>query len=473
LTQIINRDGRDLVRLEDHLGPIQIVGGPTNDKLLISPNYIESPDNDPAITFTQLVSGRQRAGFWKFNDRQGRVDFASVERFNFLDKVVRTVGRPGSGNMGIAVESSAIQDEYKNLVTNFASSPIQPITFDARLLSSDFFFQGTWDTDQDGRLSPLDALVVINYLNRMGSGEDGGYIASYDVDRDGWVAPLDALIVINMINQSPQPLTMGGTLQHTKSDLNNDGVEEILLTGTVNNLPVLAVLNGVTGSLFTPPRYLSDVANVFATFVTTADLDGDGIQELITSSERGPATYTIWSYRNGQLVRLADREVSIAPGYIGGLRVAAGDINGDGKDEIVIGSGSGADSVVRSYDASGRLLTTYVIPSSFGRGGIQPRIGDFNGDGLADLFVASARRGQSQVAVFAGQANVPSTVEVGYLITDTFTDPSAIAPIDIALSDSDGDELDELYVWQLADGRNSDVRKWKYDEAVDAFFREF
>jgi hypothetical protein len=119
------------------------------------------------------------------------------------------------------------------------------------------------------------------------------------------------------------------------------------------------------------------------------------------------------------------------------------------------------------------LLTTYVIPSSFGRGGIQPRIGDFNGDGLADLFVASARRGQSQVAVFAGQANVPSTVEVGYLITDTFTDPSAIAPIDIALSDSDGDELDELYVWQLADGRNSDVRKWKYDEAVDAFFREF
>jgi hypothetical protein len=30
-----------------------------------------------------------------------------------------------------------------------------------------------------------------------------------------------------------------------------------------------------------------------------------------------------------------------------------------------------------------------------------------------------------------------------------------------------------LYVWQGIDGRNPEVRKWKYDKAVDEFFREF
>jgi hypothetical protein len=59
------------------------------------------------------------------------------------------------------------------------------------------------------------------------------------------------------------------------------------------------------------------------------------------------------------------------------------------------------------------------------------------------------------------------------LILETFTDPSSIAPIDLALADSDGDEMDELYLWQLTDGRNDDIRKWKYDKSVDEFFRDF
>ena len=55
------------------------------------------------------------------------------------------------------------------------------------------------DVDDDGSLTPLDALVVINDLNRS---DDSSRTENrfHDVDDDSQVTPLDALILINAIN---------------------------------------------------------------------------------------------------------------------------------------------------------------------------------------------------------------------------------------------------------------------------------
>jgi hypothetical protein len=62
------------------------------------------------------------------------------------------------------------------------------------------------DVRNDGAISPLDALVVINFLNMYGShalddevdGDRSQF--SLDVNNDGSVTPLDALLVINWLN---------------------------------------------------------------------------------------------------------------------------------------------------------------------------------------------------------------------------------------------------------------------------------
>ena len=54
------------------------------------------------------------------------------------------------------------------------------------------------DTSGDGIITPLDALLVINWLN--GSSPDDPPPENLDVDRDGRVIPLDALLVINYLN---------------------------------------------------------------------------------------------------------------------------------------------------------------------------------------------------------------------------------------------------------------------------------
>lgn len=58
------------------------------------------------------------------------------------------------------------------------------------------------DTNQDGMISPLDALMVINYLNRdPGEIRIAIYPSHLDVNQNGLIESIDALIVINELNR--------------------------------------------------------------------------------------------------------------------------------------------------------------------------------------------------------------------------------------------------------------------------------
>jgi hypothetical protein len=56
------------------------------------------------------------------------------------------------------------------------------------------------DVNNDGHVSPLDALIVINTLDEGPPVDGGMYI---DTNRDGQLSPLDALLVINELDNAP------------------------------------------------------------------------------------------------------------------------------------------------------------------------------------------------------------------------------------------------------------------------------
>jgi hypothetical protein len=62
------------------------------------------------------------------------------------------------------------------------------------------------DNNPDGVVSPLDALLVINHISRVGSGElpvpEQAVKHFVDVDGDNRVTPLDALLIINHLRES-------------------------------------------------------------------------------------------------------------------------------------------------------------------------------------------------------------------------------------------------------------------------------
>lgn len=83
----------------------------------------------------------------------------------------------------------------------------------------------------------------------------------------------------------------------------------------------------------------------------------------------------------------------------GGLDVASGDIDHDGTDEIIVGSGPGQVNEVRIFTQQGELLRSFSPYDTTFRNGIHVAAADLDGDGLAEI-VTVPRIGASDIRVF-------------------------------------------------------------------------
>ncbi|MEO8164753.1 MAG: putative Ig domain-containing protein, partial [Betaproteobacteria bacterium] len=83
--------------------------------------------------------------------------------------------------------------------------------------------ENPFDVNHNGSIEPLDALVIINYLNEKGAGRLPDVVTPpeflLDTNKDGSVTPLDVLLVINKLNQ-PAADREGGSVEFDMSTMN-------------------------------------------------------------------------------------------------------------------------------------------------------------------------------------------------------------------------------------------------------------
>jgi uncharacterized delta-60 repeat protein len=141
----------------------------------------------------------------------------------------------------------------------------------------------------------------------------------------------------------------------------------------------------------------------------TADVTGDGVLDFVVGpGPGGGPNVVVYDGKTG--AKVADLN-AFETSFTGGVFVAAADLNGDGKAEVVVTPDQGGGPVVVIYDgarlASGQneaaQLTRFLgIEDANFRGGARASAGDTNGDGTADLQVAAGFGGGPRVAVYDG-----------------------------------------------------------------------
>jgi uncharacterized delta-60 repeat protein len=211
-------------------------------------------------------------------------------------------------------------------------------------------------------------------------------------------------------------------------------------------------------TLFNSDQSVAFTVNAFPGFtggVRTAvgDFNGDGVADLVVGNgPGGPTQVRIFDGKTqAELFSVAPFEAS----FLGGVYVAAGDLTGDGRAELVVTPDEGGGPRIRVFDGNGfaPIADFFGIDDPNFRGGARAALADISGDGVVDLIVAAGFGGGPRVAVFDGTTVVGTTGDPQRLFNDIFVfEPTLRNGVFITGGDFDGDGFADLAAGGGPDG---------------------
>jgi hypothetical protein len=232
-------------------------------------------------------------------------------------------------------------------------------------------------------MSAHDGLILLKTFKSLDNAffPNGSFVRFYDAKgaraRNGFFAFEDGVT--------------GGALVY-RGDLNADGQgEKIVVNG-----PRLSIINSAGDYWY--DDYVLDPNAVANLNIAVGDLAGRN-SLLLSSPRKGQAL--VYSY-NGEL--LNNKLFPFGKKYTGGLAVAIGDTDGDKKGEAIFGAGTGIVGEIIIYDGGLNKIKSRFFPfDKKYKDGIKIAAGDINGDGRAEVVAVQSKIKKPVVRVFDGK----------------------------------------------------------------------
>ncbi|MFL5342912.1 MAG: FG-GAP-like repeat-containing protein [Gemmataceae bacterium] len=195
-----------------------------------------------------------------------------------------------------------------------------------------------------------------------------------------------------------------GGVRVAVADVNGDGIEDIVAAAGPGGGPAVKVFSGVDGSLL-QSFFAYNPAFTGGVFVASGDTNNDGRADIITGAGAGGGPHVkVFSGADDSVLQSF---FAFSPGFAGGVHVACGDVNGDGRADIISGAGvGGGPHVTVVSGATGKQLFSFFAYDQSFAGGVSVAAGDINGDGRADVITGAGPGGGPNVKVFSGLDNL-------------------------------------------------------------------
>lgn len=278
----------------------------------------------------------------------------------------------------------------------------------------------------------------------------GAIVVSTAAASGTFAEPVDVLHAF----QGTNPGANFGWAVSELGDVDGDGAMEAIVGEPFTDTGTTWVFSGRTGeTLYRLDGEPGDWQG-FA-MADAGDTDGDGVSDVISGAPaRGPGHAYLHSGKTGELLHTF---AGVNPGDFFGWAVSsAGDLDGDGRADVLVGAPfateSGRDSG-RAYVFSGqtgeRILKLDAGHDAIQFGSAADLAGDLDGDGIPDLVVGARDAGpgaRGKVFAFSGKNGRPLWDAAAPASGAQFGSFFAAG-----LGDTNGDGVGDVYVGDYAD----------------------
>jgi len=261
------------------------------------------------------------------------------------------------------------------------------------------------------------------------------------------VLPLDNTASFSFI-----PFTSKSGVKVAAGNIDASGINKIIVTDNSRTIKIYTVY-GVNLASLALSSWYSGLE------IAVGDIDNDGKADIIGCVNNSLSGITIreiklLSYSNG---KIEDKGTLFAENKNAAFAIAIGDINGDGKPELLISDAEKLRAFSIDMSAANKLTELWAVnQDTLVTGAAQISTGDINNDGISEIAL-STKTGADNLGIIKmlkGTGEAYSLTNGNNLTIDAFGDLGYIGASTIVLGDSDGDGVDEIIAGAGRDSHN-------------------